>query len=217
MQAARFRLRVPEGSFPGVDRALARADGVEREQLVQFEWLTDGSYALLYRLRVDDPAAVESVLEDNPEVRASSLRRFGDRWYCYVHVAERDLLSELLAVADENALIIDRPVQFVSEGVALTVAGTGEGLQGAFRDASDAVRIDVEWSGEYQPGAGDAGCQLTPRQREALRTAHDLGFYENPRRSDYEELAHALDCAPSTANELLRRAETAIVDAVLDG
>lgn len=217
MQAARFRLRVPGGSFPGVDRLLARADGVEREQLVHFEWLNDDTYLLLYRLRLDDPASVEGVLAEHPEVLASDLRESGEDWYCFVHVTERDFLSELLAIADEHALIIDRPVRFVPEGVALTVAGTAEGLRDAFQAATDTVSIDVEWSGEYDPGVTDALRQLTPRQREALRTAYDLGFYENPRRSDYEELAEALECAPSTANELLRRAETAVVGAVLEG
>lgn len=190
---------------------------MEREQLVHFEWLNDGSYSLLYRLRVANSSSVEAVLDDHPEVLASEIRESGEHWYCFVHVTEQDLLSELLAIADENALLIERPVQFVSEGVALTVAGTAAGLQGAFQDATNAVRVDVEWSSKYDPGTGDALCQLTPRQREALRTAYELGFYENPRRSDYQELAEALDCAPSTANELLRRAETAVVGTVLEG
>lgn len=217
MQAVRLRLNVPDGSFPGVDTALARTDGVDREQLIHFEWLTDGSYTLLYRLGGNDAAAVDGVLADHPDVLTYEVHESGGRWYCFVHVTERDYLSDLLEIVDEHALVIDRPIQFVDEGVALTVAGPASALRGAFRDATDLVRVEVRWSGEYEPGVADALTQLTSRQREAIRTAYDLGFYEKPRQTSYEEIANALGCAPSTANELLRRAETAVVGAVLDG
>lgn len=217
MQAVRLRLRVPDGSFPGVDTALSRAEGVSREQLIHFEWFTNGSYTLLYRLGGDAVAVVDEVLADHPEVLAYDVHESGGHGYCFVHVTERDFLSELLQIVDEHALVLDRPIQFVEEGVALTVAGPSSALREAFRDATDLVGVEVQWSGEYDPAVTDALPQLTSRQREAIRTAYDLGFYEKPRETSYEEIADALDCAPSTANELLRRAETTIVGAVLDG
>ncbi|MDZ7730630.1 MAG: helix-turn-helix domain-containing protein [Natrialbaceae archaeon] len=92
-----------------------------------------------------------------------------------------------------------------------------ESLQAAFEEAAEAIDVDVEWSGGYDPAGSDVLSRLTSRQREAIQTAYELGFYEKPRRTSYEEIADALECAPSTANELLRRAETAIVSSVLEG
>jgi predicted DNA binding protein len=56
---------------------------------------------------------------------------------------------------------------------------------------------------------------LTDCQRTALEPAHDLGFYETPRTVTYDDIAAELGCAPTTANELLRRAESRIVEALL--
>ena len=217
MQAVRLRLRLPDGAFPGVDTALAGAPEIRREQLIHFEWLTDGSYTLLYRLTVDDPSAVDAVLSAHPEVLTYDHTESGGHRYCFVHVVERDFLSDLLEIVDGHALVVDRPIQFVEEGVTLTVAGPSGSLQEAFRTVTDEVSAEVEWSGEYDPAVANALSKLTSRQREAIQTAYDLGFYEKPRRASYDEIATELGCAPSTANELLRRAETVVVGAVLDG
>jgi predicted DNA binding protein len=58
--------------------------------------------------------------------------------------------------------------------------------------------------------------RLPDRQRKGLEATDEPGFYERPRDPDYEDLGAALDCAPSTANELLCRAEARLVSAVLE-
>lgn len=217
MQAARIQLHVADGAFPGMDAALAEADGVTREHLVHFEWLSDGSYSLLYRLDIEDPETVERILSDHEDVHEYELYTSGDQWYCFVHVRERDYLSQLLEIVDDHALLIDLPIRYVEGGIAFTVAGPSQQLQEAFAEANQLVSTEVKWSGEYEPTDSTALNRLTARQREAITTAYEMGFYENPRKTSYEEIAEELDCAPSTANELLRRAETALVGAILDG
>ncbi|EMA41672.1 helix-turn-helix domain-containing protein [Halobiforma nitratireducens] len=56
------------------------------------------------------------------------------------------------------------------------------------------------------PGEG-----LTDPQREALRTAYELGYFEIPRRASLEAVAAELDVAPSSASERLRRAQTQLI------
>ena len=218
MEAARLRLRPPGGSFPGVDAALAKTDGIHREGLVHLEWLGDGTYVLVYRLRSDDPGAVESVLAEHEAVIDFDLIESGsDHCYSFVHVHEVELLSGLLAIAEDNALVLDRSIEFVEDGVTLTVAGEANALQQAYERVVDSIDVTVEWSGGYSPDGNDVLARLTTRQREAIRTAYELGFYENPRGTTYEEIASELDCAPSTANELLRRAERTAIRSILDG
>lgn len=218
MKAARLLLRPEGGAFPGVDTALAEAPGVEREQLLNLEWLSDGTYALLYRLAAD-VQAVEAVLADHPEVIDHDVVTGADperSVYGFVHTEERPSLSALLTIAEENALLMEPPFAVTDEGIAITVAGEAGALRTAFASAREEVPIDVVWSGGYEPGGGAPLARLTDRQREALETATDLGFYERPRETDFEELGAALSCAPSTANELLRRAEARLVTSVLD-
>lgn len=215
MRAAEIRLSPEAGAFPGVDRALAGAEGIRRESIRNLAWLSDGSYALLYHLS-GDPDAVEGILSDHPEVYDHELLEDGGV-HAFVHVAERPALSELLGIVADHALLLDRPFPVTDDGVAVTIAGTSEGLQAAYESLPDRIPASVVWTGEYSPdGHGPLG-RLTDRQREAIEVAHELGFYEAPRGATHEEIAQALGCAPSTANELLRRAEAAVIDGLLRG
>ncbi len=58
---------------------------------------------------------------------------------------------------------------------------------------------------------------MTERQREALEAALSVGYYEVPREADHEAVADAIDCAPSTAAEHLRRGEANALRALFDG
>ncbi|AGN00702.1 GAF/PAS/PAC domain-containing protein [Salinarchaeum sp. Harcht-Bsk1] len=53
---------------------------------------------------------------------------------------------------------------------------------------------------------------LTQRQREALEVAYRSGYFGWPRDSTAEEVADALDVAPSTLHSHLRKAEAAVFD-----
>mgnify|MGYP002276742734 CR=1 FL=1 len=59
--------------------------------------------------------------------------------------------------------------------------------------------------------------RLTDRQREAVEAGLDLGYYDVPRTTDHEAVADALGCAPSTAAEHLRKAESKLLRAVVRG
>lgn len=67
--------------------------------------------------------------------------------------------------------------------------------------------------GPYDRGVGRT---LTDRQREAVTAAWSAGYYEVPREAGIDEVAGRLDCAVSTASDLLRRAELRMVANTLD-
>jgi len=92
------------------------------------------------------------------------------------------------------------------------VVGHPDDLQAAIDGMPDGTVPTVRRVGDYT-GTVDDG--LTDRQREALAAAWDAGFYEVPRNGGIEDVAAALDCAVSTASDLLRRAESRLVGDVL--
>lgn len=57
--------------------------------------------------------------------------------------------------------------------------------------------------------------KLTPRQREVLETAHEMGYFEHPRRANATEVAAALDISPSTFGEHLTAAQAKLFDDIL--
>lgn len=216
MRAVELHLRPEGGAFPGVDEALADLDGVSRESLIDFDWRNDGTYTLLYRFTGPDPDALRDLLEGHGEVMGYEVVPEEDqRIYAFMHVSEREAFSELMAIAEENALLLDPPFRYTEDGVRVTVAGSDESLQTAFAAANERMHIDVESTGEFVPDQPAYLDRMTDRQYEALVTAHEMGYYETPRAVSFEEVADELGCAPSTANELLRRAEAVLVDAML--
>jgi len=62
-------------------------------------------------------------------------------------------------------------------------------------------------------GEGDeADDGLTDRQRAAVRTAYELGYFEIPRKASLEDVAAELDITASSLSERLRRAQTHLVE-----
>jgi len=62
--------------------------------------------------------------------------------------------------------------------------------------------------GESEP-PGDG---LTDRQREAMRIAYEIGYFDIPRRASLEDVAAELDISPSSVSERLRRAQTQLIE-----
>jgi predicted DNA binding protein len=95
----------------------------------------------------------------------------------------------------------------------LTIVGQAGDLQAVVDDLPDAMTVDVTRVGEY---AGWHERDLTDRQREVVRAAWRVGYYEVPRQAGVEAVADEVDCAVSTASDLLRRAEATLVGNAID-
>jgi len=66
-------------------------------------------------------------------------------------------------------------------------------------------------------GGGDDGDDgLTDRQRVAVRTAYELGYFEIPRSASLDDVAAELDISASSCSERLRRAQTALLETHVD-
>ncbi|AOW80955.1 bacterio-opsin activator HTH domain-containing protein [Halodesulfurarchaeum formicicum] len=55
------------------------------------------------------------------------------------------------------------------------------------------------------------GSLLTDRQRALVETAHEMGYYDSPRKATLTDVAAAADIAKSTCSETLKRAESRII------
>ncbi len=82
--------------------------------------------------------------------------------------------------------------------------------------------VSLEYLVRTGEGKGDAPVvpvdlgHLTDRQREVLRTAHDMGYFEYPRDSNATAVSAALDIEPSTFSEHLAAAQGKLMDQLLD-
>jgi hypothetical protein len=55
------------------------------------------------------------------------------------------------------------------------------------------------------------GSDLTPRQREALVTAHEAGYYDIPRRASQLDIAERFGLSDQAVSERLRRGESKLI------
>lgn len=59
--------------------------------------------------------------------------------------------------------------------------------------------------------------ELSRDQLNVLQTAHELGYFETPRRASADDIATELDIAQSTLSERLRLAENRLFDLIFSG
>ena len=171
-------------------------------------------------LTAGPPAAVERAFEESGFVggytlvgRAGETRRYqvtpavGMEERLGDHVEDLDGLRGLASVE----AIVDR----------IEVTPTGWVQVGWFADRAAFREFRTFWranggfslrrlvrDGEPEP-PGDG---LTDPQREALRTAYELGYFEVPRGTSLDEVADELGITSSSASERLRRAQTHLLE-----
>lgn len=211
-----FTLTPEDGAIHPVDAVIAEHPEVTREALMHVNALDDGTGVMLYRLRGKSEDLIAR-LDDHEGVLAwDVLDVHGDVFHLYVHVEPGEPAGSLIMTIQKYALMIDTPLEFTDRGgLRTTVVGTHEMLQQVAEEMSDDVRLNVEQVGEYDPDRRDLLSVLTDRQLEVFRTAVEQGYYEIPRRTTHEDIAEALDCAPSTVDEHLRKAESRVLSALV--
>ncbi|MHB9288635.1 helix-turn-helix domain-containing protein [Halobacteriales archaeon Cl-PHB] len=130
-------------------------------------------------------------------------------FFVYVHQELDDEGVDMLEALSQETVVPASPIEFHPDRtMRLTLVGHPDDLQAVVDDLPAGASADVVRIGDYA-AAMDGG--LTDRQRAAVEAAWEAGYYELPREGDIEAVADELDCAISTASDLLRRAERVLV------
>nr|WP_236039708.1 helix-turn-helix domain-containing protein [Halomicroarcula salinisoli] len=164
--------------------------------------------------------AVEQAFESSPFVGEYTLVGHAGETYRYRVLPAVGLEAQLGdQIEDLDGLRALAEADAVVERIRVTSRGWVQEAWFADRDAFDEFRTfwqsncgfelrRLTKDGEpKQPGDG-----LTDPQREALRTAYEMGHFEVPRSASLSEVADELGITPSAVSERLRRAQTHIVE-----
>lgn len=211
-----FTITPEDGAIHPADRLIAQHPGVTRDALMHVNALGDGTGVLLYRLLGNHESLTEAI-DDSDDVLAWDLLDVQDEtFHLYLHVLPGEPAGSLIALAQKYALIIDTPLKYTDTGgLRTTIIGTHDMLRQALQETPDDVRFSVEQAGQYSPQRQDIAALLTERQLEVFQTAIDLGYYQIPRQATHEDIAGELDCAPSTVDEHLRKAESRVLSSLM--
>lgn len=198
---------------------LRTGDAIEYEELIAWNLMPnrDVEFALFYV--VGDQDAYRNRIQDVDSIRRFTLTTVeAGAFYVFVcsetreeDVAFRDAFADL-------ELIVVPPIVYDHQGDAhMTLVGEAEHFQQLLEGMPDDIDATVRALGEYDRYHGSLAGELTDRQYEAVETAVELGYYDTPATADLAAVGEALNCAPSTASNLLSKAERAVMDQLVHG
>jgi predicted DNA binding protein len=193
---------------------------IRDETAVRFEELVaytgvggdrDVEFLLMYVAGDREP--YERELQATDSVRWYDLTRADDHSF-YVFTCQETRPEDVAwrsAFVDRNLVAVP-PIRYDSNaGFHVTVVGVDEDLKRLLADLPNEISVTVEAVGEYSSRHDPITGGLTPRQHETIETAVAVGYYDRPRTGSLDAVADRLQCAPSTASDLLLAAESKIM------
>ncbi|RRJ27670.1 helix-turn-helix domain-containing protein [Halocatena pleomorpha] len=211
MKYLTLSLKPTDRAFHPIDQYLTTQEHITRETLLHLDIRFNETYLLLYHL-TGSRSAIETAITTNENVLNHEIVSVdGNDVYAYVHLDAANTEGHLVELAYDHGLIIDTPITFDADGMNVTLVGNTTRLGTVLQSVPEELTVSVQHAGRYDPGTNDLLTSLTDRQREVFETAVEAGYYDVPRRVTHQDIAGKLDCAPSTVDEHLRKAESAVV------
>lgn len=217
MKTVRLEARPDPEVAPRPFGLIANSPFVEVTRLLAWNVAQAGRVTGLLDLRGDGDRLARALRAEPPVARVSRTR-IGSRRHALlvaIDLAAISVVQKVFESLTEGAVIVDKPVIYRDGAVQVRLVGTDEAVQAAVDGLPTFVAVTVQAVGEYHPDAGLLLEALSERQRDALEAALALGYYDHSRRATHADVADRLDCAPSTASEHLKRAESKLVRAAL--
>ena len=159
----------------------------------------------LIELSADDPGPVIEAMQDHRSLVSVDLLEGGEGRALIQFETRKPLL---LFSVREAGLPLEPPID-IQDGIArLEVRGSRDRLS-ALGEQFDS--FGIPFTVERIVEDVELSSLLTDRQRRAIVTAVEMGYYDTPRGCSLTEVAEAMDVAKSTCSETLHRAESAII------
>lgn len=187
-----------------------------RSRLLHVGMGTDETHTLVFHVD-GPPERYEAELQEIDRIETYELSPHPDGTF-YLYVSERPSArgQQFAGAFARPGVIVVTPIDYRADGtVRLTLVGPAGELQDALEETPAGMEATVHSLGEYDARRFDAGGDLTDRQFEAVTAAIDCGYYETPSEGGVDDVSDRLDCTPSTAAELLRRAEKRVMRRVV--
>ncbi|RDI71904.1 helix-turn-helix domain-containing protein [Halopelagius longus] len=213
------KLSQPRWMLHPMQEFIRDGDAVRYEELQAWSGVTgdrEVEHELFYVEADREP--YEDALRAVDSVRWYDLTPIDDGSF-YVYICQETRPEDVAwreAFADLNLVLVPPVVYDADAAFHVTLVGPGEDLRTVLSDLPDVVDATVKAVGEYDRRHAPVAGELTARQLTAVETAVELGFYEVPRRAGVADVADELDCAPSTASDLLQRAESSVMRRVVE-
>lgn len=206
-----------EAKFHPVWNLLTNSSFIERGAALQWNY-TGQSLGIILKIQGDKESFVNEI-ETFPEIADYELEPVeSGLFFVYISDKMTGKVQAGFEIVSAYPVVVLPPVVFTESGkIACSFLGSQSQVQTVIDGIPDSISITI------QEVTGMAGAShilnfssiLTDRQWDALQAAYDLGYYDIPRKVGHEQVADAIGCAPSTAAEHLRKAESELVRLII--
>jgi len=157
-----------------------------------------------------DRTATERAVGRIDSLVDSAVIEDADGTYAFLRQDDYEFPAAVLdAVAGARVVFIP-PVAFLETGdIRFEAVGEAAALSAFHDELAELGEIAIERVAEFERSRSPS--RLTDRQRAALDAAVSVGYYELPREGTVADVAAILGCSTSTAGELVRKAEAAVL------
>ncbi|MFC6813428.1 helix-turn-helix domain-containing protein [Natrialbaceae archaeon GCM10025810] len=193
-------------------------NGVRIEAIRDIDLLGDGTVVAQLALEGSRSALRRCLEGAGPQLLDYQLTTAGDRLVLQTHYRPPDATRRLLEVHRRHAVVFDYPHEYVNSKnrrLRISAIGCEDELRSLVADVRELAGVEIEGLGTYDPTQRQPFTDLTPRQREVLRIAVERGYYDEPRRVTYEDIAAQLGCSAGAVGQHLRRAESRLVSSLV--
>jgi hypothetical protein len=212
MKYVRLTLRHPREMRNPMRSFIMEHEAMERAELLNWNLSHPERDYVLFRI-VGEMAPYADAVDAAPLILDYELTPLDDgSFYASIEHEKRDVDADFRTAFAGTSILVIPPITYTSDGAMLMeLVGKAGDMQTVMDDMDADIDVAVEQVGEYDSPRTRLWSTLTERQRSALRTAVNVGYYAVPREAGVEAVAKEMNCAPSTASTHLRNAESRVV------
>lgn len=193
---------------------MAESDAVERSWMLDWNVTREETTMALFRIR-GDRERVAAALDAADVVREFEVSPAGEgEFHVSIYSETVPVERRLWRAFNQRRSVLLPPLEYLDGEVLCRIVGSRDEIRATIEDVPDGVDVEVRRIGRFEGHEWGVRDRLTDRQVEAVEAAREVGYYEVPRDATAEDVARVLGCGPSTASELLRRAEAEMVEAL---
>lgn len=207
MKRIQFSITYPERFVHPLHQQIMEGTTISRAELLMWSPTEDATTLFWCD---GDHSATERAVQRIDSLLVSNLVEETEGTYAFLKQSEYEFPTVVLDAIAEARVIFRPPVVFFETGaVHFEAVGETEALSTFHDQLSKFADLTIEEVHPFERKRSPS--RLTDRQQAALDAGIAVGYYAVPREGTVADIASALNCSKSTAGELVRKAESAVI------
>lgn len=199
-------------------RCLSQEEGAERVDtlgIIQMLRSDANFYSGICRVRPRGRRSLEELVGAFGITRIEPLSKEKDG-SCIAYIEGRPM-SHWIRTGSARDAYQSPPFELTPTAWRKTLIGSEAQIRRSIKKLEMAgLKFKIAWSGDADFGPGSLISTLTQGQRKVLSVAHEIGYFDFPRRAGSDKLAETVGLSKSTVSEHLRRAEKSVLDGLFN-